>query len=268
MRRQIMTGVTAALCAAGAVAVPAIGQSPAPDTTPPEVSIAFSSTQLESRLLNEGVQFGLATSENVNVDAKLAMGGRTFDAHNVVAQATTTAKGPGKQLVKLALTDRGRDLIRQNGTELMVLHVTATDAAGNAAAIADRLSRTQRLEVRRAGGSAAAVTSSAVLRPGARIPIDFPGYREPADDRLPANYRIVRYRVSAVRGDEHTMTLKAPRGFGIVTLGIAEASTVAPTVRDSDYTGKRSVRVSLNFNPKVSDGDRATGTWYLLAHRG
>jgi hypothetical protein len=267
MRRQIMTGAAAALCAAGAVAVPAIGQSPAPDTTPPEVSIAFSSTQLESRLLGEGVQFGLAASENVKVNASLSMGGRTFDANNVVARATTDVRGPGKQLVKLALTDRGRELIRQDGTELMVLHVTATDAAGNQAAIGDRLSRTQRLQARRAGGSAAAVTGATVLRPGAEIPIDFPGYREPANDRLPANYRIVRYHVSAVRGDQHTMTLKAPKGFGIVTLGVAEGSQVTPTVRNADYPGHRSVRVELNFNPKIDRGQRATGTWYLLAHR-
>jgi hypothetical protein len=148
-----------------------------------------------------------------------------------------------------------------------VLHVQATDGAGNRAAIADRLSRTQRLEVRRAGGSAATTTAT-VLTPGAEIPIDFPGYREPADDRLPANYRIVRYHVSAVRGDDRTMTLKAPSGFHIVTLGIAEDSEVTPTVRNADYPGERSVRVKPNFKPNIGQGETATGIWYLLAQRG
>lgn len=78
MRRHLTTALAVALAAAGSVAVPAIGQAPPKDTTPPEVSIAFSSTQLESRLLNQDVDFGLAADESVRIDAALALGARTF----------------------------------------------------------------------------------------------------------------------------------------------------------------------------------------------
>ena len=59
--------------------------------------------------------------------------------------------GPGKRLVELDLSDRGRKLIRRRGTELLVLRVKVTDAAGNVTTADDRLSRTQRLRQRRAG---------------------------------------------------------------------------------------------------------------------
>jgi len=60
MRRHLITAISAALATAGAVTAPAVGQSQAKDSTPPEVSIAFSSTQLESRMLNQDVEFGFA----------------------------------------------------------------------------------------------------------------------------------------------------------------------------------------------------------------
>jgi hypothetical protein len=158
MQRKLVPAV-AALGTAAAVAVPAAGQTtpstpttPLPkDTTAPEVSVAFSSTQLESRLLNQGVEFGLAADENVKVKADLALGARTFAEGEVVASGESEITGgPGKRLVELELTERGRELIRQDGTEALVLRVQAADAAGNAARIDDRLSRTQRLEQRQA----------------------------------------------------------------------------------------------------------------------
>jgi hypothetical protein len=78
----------------------------------------------------------------------------------------------------------------------------------------------------------------------------------------------VRYHVSAVRGGDDTRTLKAPNGFEIVTLGVAEGSEVTPTVRNADYPGHRSVRAELNFDREAGNGDAATGTRYVLAHRG
>jgi hypothetical protein len=162
MRRQLITGATAALAMGEVVALPAAAQSPGPqpaagnqaqkDTTPREVSISFSSTQLESRLLREGVDFGFAANQNLRIKAQLAMGGRTLRAGEVVASGESQLTGgPGKKLAQLTLTDRGRDLIRRDGTELMVLHVEPTDDGGNEAQIADRLSRTQRLDARRSG---------------------------------------------------------------------------------------------------------------------
>ena len=151
MGRHLTTTLAVALAAAGAVAVPAIGQAPPKDTAAPELSVSFSSTQLESRLLNRDVNFGLAADESVKIDAALALGGRTFADGDVVAKGTSEiVGGPGKRRVELKLSDRGRKLIRRHGTELLVLRVKATDAAGNVTTAHDRLSRTQRLHQRRA----------------------------------------------------------------------------------------------------------------------
>lgn len=272
MRRSALMSMlaVAAVVAATATATPGrTARAAAPDATPPQVSIAFSSTQLESRLLANGVQFGIAADESVTFTARLALGGRSFGEGDVIASGSgALGDGPGKRLVTLPLTDRGKALIRRAGTELLVLHVTATDAAGNRAAIADRISRTQSLAQRR-GGSVAAVIfgERTIFGPGTRIPTDFPGYGEPADGRLPANHRIVRYRVRAARGDGARMTLFAPDGFRIVALGAAEGGAVTAKVRDASYRGKRAVRVTLAVDPSRGANDVATGTIYLLARR-
>jgi hypothetical protein len=273
MRRSFRRATATACAGAIIVALPAAGrtqQQAPPDTTRPEVSISFSSTQLESRLLAGGVRFGLAADENVDIAARVALGGRTFGEGDVIASGRSRLEdGPGKTLVTLALTDRGKERIRRPGTELLVLNVVATDEAGNRAVIADRLSRTQSLAQRRGGSVPPVIFSSrTILGPGTRIPIDFPGYREPDDDRLPANHRVVRYRVRAVRGEEAAITLFAPAGFRIVSLGVAQDSEVVPRPRDRRYPGMRAVRVTLAVDRnRVEPGATATGTIYLLARR-
>ena len=120
------------------------------------------------------------------------------------------------------------------------------------------------------GGTASAATigEREVLRPGAKIPIDFPGYREPANRRLPANYRIVRVPVEVTRGERASTVLTAPRGFRIVTIGFGNGDEVGGSVDDVRYPGKRSVRVNLSVNPNLVDrGETGQGTVYLLARR-
>ena len=107
-----------------------------------------------------------------------------------------------------------------------------------------------------------------VLMPGAKIPIDFAGYKEPADDRLPANHRIVRVHVEVARGERPTTVLTAPKGFRAVTIGMGAGGQVGSVVTDTHYPGKRSVRVKLFVNPNtVAKGQTGRGTVYLLARR-
>jgi hypothetical protein len=274
MRRSVLMSTLAAAGALAATApspaAPGAAQRPvAADTTPPEISIAFSSTQLESRLLKGGVRFGIASDESVTFDARLSLGGRSFGEGEVIASGSgAITGGPGKRLVTMPLTDRGKALIRRPGTELLVLHVTARDGAENRAVVADRISRTQSLAQRRGGSIPAVIFGErTIFGPGTRIPTDFPGYREPADGRLPDGYRIVRYGVRAARGDGARLTLFAPDGFRIVTLGVAEGSAVTPRVRSASYRGKRAVSVTLEVDPSRASNDVATGTIYLLARR-
>ena len=120
-------------------------------------------------------------------------------------------------------------------------------------------------------GAAAAATIGTpdVLTPGAKIPIDFAGFKEPANDRLPANHRIVRVRVEVARGERASTVLTSPKGFRAVTIGLGGGHQVGAVVDDSNYPGKRSVRVKLFVNPaKVATGETGRGTLYLLARRG
>jgi hypothetical protein len=119
-------------------------------------------------------------------------------------------------------------------------------------------------------GTAAGATIGApeVLMPGARIPIDFAGYREPANDRLPANHRIVRVHVEIAPGERAQTVLTAPKGFRLVTIGIGSGERIGAAVTDAHYAGKRSVRVRLYVNPnKVTKDETGRGTLYLLARR-
>ncbi len=119
-----------------------------------------------------------------------------------------------------------------------------------------------------ATASAATIGQPEILTPGQRIPIDFGGYKEPADDKLPANYRIVRVKVDVARGERASTVLTAPKGFRAVTIGFGERSQVSGSVTDVNYPGKRSVRVNLHANPNVvAKGDTGHGTLYLLARR-
>lgn len=53
-----------------------------------------------------------------------------------------------------------------------------------------------------------------------------------------------------------------------MTIGLGDGRQIGAVVNDSDYPGKRSVRVKLFVNPsKVAKGETGQGTLYLLARR-
>jgi hypothetical protein len=119
-------------------------------------------------------------------------------------------------------------------------------------------------------GSASAATIGApeVQGPGARIPINFAAFKEPANNLLPKNYRIVRKHVELARGEKASTVMTAPKGFEIVTIGLGEGNQVGGAVDDVHYSGKRSVRVRLFTNNRaVAKGQTGTGTVYILARR-
>ena len=119
-------------------------------------------------------------------------------------------------------------------------------------------------------GSASAATIGApeVQGPGARIPINFAAFKEPANNLLPKNYRIVRKHVELARGEKASTVMTAPAGFKIVTIGLGESNQVGAAVDDVHYSGKRSVRVRLfTNNAAVAKGESGRGTLYILARR-
>jgi hypothetical protein len=119
-------------------------------------------------------------------------------------------------------------------------------------------------------GSASAATIGApeVQGPGARIPINFAAFKEPANNLLPKNHRIVRKHVELARGEKASTVMTAPAGFKIVTVGLGNGNQVGGAVDDVHYSGKRSVRVRLFTNNRaVAKGQTGTGTVYILARR-
>src|SRR5512133_2077083 len=72
---------------------------------------------------------------------------------------------------------------------------------------------------------AATISKQAVLGPGAKIPIDFAGFSEPSNNRLPSGYVIVKRTVTMGEGEIHldgrpiTTKLTAPKGYTLLTLG-------------------------------------------------
>jgi hypothetical protein len=117
--------------------------------------------------------------------------------------------------------------------------------------------------------SAATIGSPEVAGPGASIPINFAGFKEPASNKLPKNYRIVRKHVELARGEKASTVMTAPEGFKIVTIGIGDGHQIGGgVVADVHYPGKRSVRVKLYTNRAgVAEGQTAKGTLYILARR-
>ena len=116
--------------------------------------------------------------------------------------------------------------------------------------------------------AAASIDRPVVLGPGARIPIDFGGYKEPADRTLPKNHRIVRVHVELEHGERASTVLTAPAGFRAVTIGLGDGHQIGGVVKDVDYPGKRSVRVKLfTNNSVVKQGQSGQGTLYILARR-
>ncbi len=120
------------------------------------------------------------------------------------------------------------------------------------------------------GASASAATTGTpeVLGPGQNLPIDVPGYREPADNKIKANYRLVRVPVAVTRGENASVVMTAPKGFRAVTIAFGDAHQVGGAVSDANYSGKRSVRVKLFVNKRVvKKGESGHGTVYLWTKR-
>jgi len=116
--------------------------------------------------------------------------------------------------------------------------------------------------------SAASISTPTVLRPGASSPINFAGYKEPSNNKLPKDFPIVRREAKLVRGEQQTIVMSAPQGFRIVGLGLSEKSQVGFVALNRDYPGRRSTRVQMySVNSRLAPGETGTGTIYLLARR-
>jgi hypothetical protein len=116
--------------------------------------------------------------------------------------------------------------------------------------------------------SAATFEKGAVLAPGATIPVDFPGYREPANNKLKGGYRIVVVRAALARDEKATTTITAPKGFKLVTLAFDHASQLGART-ENVYVGKRSVRLTLFADRnRIAAGEQGHATVYALARRG
>jgi hypothetical protein len=119
-----------------------------------------------------------------------------------------------------------------------------------------------------AGAAAASISTPEVIRPGADIPVDFPGYREPASNRLPGGHRIVKRTARLVRGERSTVVMTAPQGFRIVTFGVGERSEVGFAALDRTYPGRRSTRIRLHsVDSRLAPGETGSASIYLLARR-
>jgi hypothetical protein len=113
--------------------------------------------------------------------------------------------------------------------------------------------------------SAATFERAAVIKPGATIPVDFPGYREPVGNKLKGGYRIVVVRAAVARDEKATTTITAPKGFKLVTLAFDDASQLGGRTENA-YVGKRSVRLTLFANRnRVAAGGTGHATIYALA---
>jgi hypothetical protein len=118
------------------------------------------------------------------------------------------------------------------------------------------------------GASAATIGTPEVAGPGSAIPINFAAFKEPANNKLPKNYRIVRKHVELTRGEKASTVMTAPAGFKIVTVGFGDSRQVGGVVDDVHYAGKRSVRVKLfTNNAALKQGETGKGTLYILARR-
>jgi hypothetical protein len=111
--------------------------------------------------------------------------------------------------------------------------------------------------------SAATFGRPVVSGPGEHIPFNFAAFKEPADMKLPKNYRIVRVSADLAKGETSSTVLTAPQGFGIVTIGIGSGHQIGAAVKDVGYAGRRSVRVKV-YSAKSAGGH---GNLYILARR-
>jgi hypothetical protein len=145
------------------------------------------------------------------------------------------------------------------------MHLTTTIRRGAALAALTAVAGSAALA---GGASAATFEKGAVLTPGATIPVDFPGYREPANNKLKGGYRIVVVRAALARDEHATTTITAPKGFRLVTLAFDHASQLGART-ENVYVGKRSVRLTLFADRNhVAAGQTGHATIYALARRG
>jgi hypothetical protein len=145
------------------------------------------------------------------------------------------------------------------------MHLTTTIRRGAALAALTAVAGSAALA---GGASAATFEKGAVLTPGATIPVDFPGYREPANNKLKGGYRIVVVRAAIARDEHATTTITAPKGFKLVTLAFDHASQLGART-ENVYVGKRSVRLTLFADRNhVAAGQTGHATIYALARRG
>jgi hypothetical protein len=119
---------------------------------------------------------------------------------------------------------------------------------------------------------AATISKQATLKPGATIPVDFAGFKEPANNKLPSGYVILKRTATMHPGEVHvfngkpiTAKITAPTGYTLLT--VKEKGRVdwrAP----SGFIGKRSMTVTLTSESVDPGKDTASGTYYVLAKRG
>jgi hypothetical protein len=141
------------------------------------------------------------------------------------------------------------------------------ERAARRAAAVHRRSR-ERIAALAGTASAATFEKGPVLGPGATIPVDFPGCREPESNKLKGGYRIVEVRAALARDEHATTTITAPRGFKLVTLAFDHASQLGARTENA-YVGKRSVRLTLFADRnRVAAGQLGHATVYALARRG
>lgn len=119
---------------------------------------------------------------------------------------------------------------------------------------------------------AATISKQTTLKPGATIPVDFAGFREPSNNKLPSGYVILRRTATIHPGEIHldgrpiTAKITAPSGYTL--LSTAQKGRIDWRAPSSSFIGKRSVTVKLTANADDPGKDTASGTYYLLARRG
>lgn len=110
----------------GVVGIAALGQV-SDDRSAPGISVAFSSTQLRSRLINGGIQFTVSCDEACSVNASSAISGLSSGSTTGVV-----SERAGRAVLKIALDDAAKARLRRPGLARITLRVDVIDAAGNA----------------------------------------------------------------------------------------------------------------------------------------
>ena len=102
-----------------------IGQV-ASDNSPPAVSIALSSTQLENRLLTKGIVMTVACDEACSASTTATLGGS-----NVGSGEGQVLASAGLARVTIPLSETAKSRLRRPGTVRLTGAVTVRDSAGN-----------------------------------------------------------------------------------------------------------------------------------------